>query len=132
MSIRLRHHLVPIGLIIFTAACSALTPYRLPIQQGNIVSSEALAKLQSGMSKNQAAQILGTPLLNDIFHSNQWDYVHYLRKRGTMSEKNHVVLVFEEEKLARLAGEGAPVLAPIAEQEMPAATPKVKEPTETK
>ena len=71
MQIRLLKQLAPIAIVLFIAGCSALTPYRLPIQQGNIVSAESLAKLKSGMSKNQAAQILGTPLLNDVFHANR-------------------------------------------------------------
>jgi outer membrane protein assembly factor BamE len=132
MLIRFFYRGVPLGLVVLIAACSALTPYKLPIQQGNIVSSESLAKLKSGMSKNQAAQALGTPLVNDIFHANRWDYVHYLSKRGTMSEKNHVALIFEEERLARLVGEGVPALLPMAEQADPVVEPDAKEPTETK
>ena len=124
-----------LGGLVLTAACSALTPYKLPVQQGNIVSAEAVAKLKSGMSKNQAAQALGTPLLNDLFHANRWDYVHYLSKRGNMSEKNHLALIFEDEKLARVVGEGVPTLEPMAAPELPAvapAEPEVKEPSETK
>ena len=75
MSIRFLLRVAPLAVVVLTAACSALTPYKLPIQQGNIVSSEAVAKLKSGMSKNQVAQALGTPLLNDLFHANRWDYV---------------------------------------------------------
>lgn len=136
MSIHFRKQLVPIVIVIFAAGCSALTPYRLPIQQGNIVSAEALAKLKSGMSKNQTAQILGTPLVNDLFHANRWDYVHYLSKRGTMSGKNHVALIFEDEKLSRLIGQNIPALEPMAEPQLPDAASETKEPaagpTETK
>jgi outer membrane protein assembly factor BamE len=138
MSNRCLNVFLTIAIVTLIAGCSALTPYKLPIQQGNIVSNESLAKLKSGMSKNQTAQILGTPLLNDVFHANRWDYVHYLNKRGKMSEQNHIALIFEEEKLARLVGEGAPTLAPMAEPELPAAAPsepdtkQPPEPTETK
>lgn len=117
-----------VGLALFFNACTYLTPYKLPIQQGNIVESESLTKLKSGMSKNQAAQVLGTPLLNDIFHASRWDYVHYLNKRGRMSEQKHVALIFEEEKLARLVGDGVPALEPMTMPEeaataAPAAAP---------
>ncbi len=132
MPIRFLQHLVPIAIVVFAAGCSALTPYKLPIQQGNIVSEGSLAKLKSGMSKNQAAQILGTPLVNDVFHANRWDYVHYLNKRGKMSEQNHVALIFEEEKLARLVGDGVPALTPMAESELPTAEPEAQVPVETK
>lgn len=123
MSTRFLPRVAALSWLVLIAACSALTPYKLPIQQGNIVSAEAVAKLKSGMSKNQAAQALGTPLLNDLFHANRWDYVHYLSKRGTMSAKNHVALIFEDEKLARLVGEGVPALESIAATELPATKP---------
>ena len=113
----LNHVLQPVawvGAMMLASACTYLTPYKLPIQQGNIVDSESLTKLKSGMSKNQAVQVLGTPLLNDVFHANRWDYVHFLNKRGRISEQKHVVLIFEEEKLARLVGDGAPPLEPMA------------------
>ncbi len=113
-----------IGLAISFAACTYVTPYKLPIQQGNIIESESLPKLKSGMSKNQAAQVLGTPLLNDIFHANRWDYVHYLNRRGRISERKHMALIFEEEKLVRLVGDDVPALAPMAvPDEPPSAVP---------
>ena len=123
MSTRFLPRVAALSWFVLIAACSALTPYKLPIQQGNIVSAEAVAKLKSGMTKNQAAQVLGTALLNDIFHANRWDYVHYLSKRGNMSAKNHVALIFEDEKLARLVGEGVPALEPMAATELPATKP---------
>ena len=127
MSTRFLPRVAALSWLVLIAACSALTPYKLPIQQGNIVSAEAVAKLKSGMTKNQAAQVLGTALLNDIFHANRWDYVHYLSKRGNMSTKNHVALIFEDEKLARLVGEGVPALEPMAATELPATKPTAPE-----
>ncbi len=106
-------------LIILLTACSTLTPYKLPIQQGNIVAPDSLAKLKSGMTKNQVAQVLGTPMVNDVFHANRWDYVHYLAKRGKMTEQNHVALIFQEERLTQLVGAGVPALEPIGAADIP-------------
>jgi outer membrane protein assembly factor BamE len=97
-------------------ACQALTPYQVEIQQGNIITDEGLKKLRTGMSKNQAALALGTPLLNDVFHANRWDYVHYVKKRGKMTGQKHVALIFDGEQLARLEGAG---VAPLAPEEKP-------------
>jgi outer membrane protein assembly factor BamE len=108
-----------LGLLILLAACSALTPYKLPIQQGNVVASESLTKLKSGMTKNQVVQVLGTPMVNDVFHANRWDYVHYLAKRGKMTEQNHVGLIFQEERLTQLIGAGVPALEPITTPDLP-------------
>ncbi len=128
MSNHVLQRVVWVGAVLFVTACTYLTPYKLPIQQGNIIEGEALTKLKSGMSKNQAAQVLGTPLLNDIFHANRWDYVHYLNKRGRISEQKHVALIFEEEKLTRLIGDGVPTLQPMAAPEAPASAAPAPEP----
>ena len=109
------------GLMLCAGACTYLTPYRLEIQQGHVMTDEALAKLRSGMTKNQVSQVLGTPLLNDTFHANRWDYVHYVRRRGNMIDQKHMALIFEDEKLARLDGSGAPALAPAEPMPEPVA-----------
>jgi outer membrane protein assembly factor BamE len=45
-----------------------ITPYRIDIVQGNVVTKEQLAQLRPGMSRNQVRDVLGTPLLTDPFH----------------------------------------------------------------
>jgi outer membrane protein assembly factor BamE len=122
-------------LLVFLAGCTYLTPYKIEIQQGNVIDKADLALLKSGMTRQQVTQVLGTPLVADIYHANRWDYVHYLRRRGRMLDRRNVTLVFEEDRLAKLEGEGVPALKaaddatppPSARQpdstEVPVATP---------
>lgn len=112
-------------MLLFVGACTFLTPYRLEIQQGHVMTDEAMGKLRAGMTKNQVSQVLGTPLLNDVFHANRWDYVHYVSRRGNMKDQKHVALLFEDEKLARLEGPGAAALAPL--DPVPDALPPVND-----
>jgi outer membrane protein assembly factor BamE len=109
-------------LALLSAGCTYLTPYKLEIQQGHVLDDAGIAKLKAGMSKTQVSQVLGTPLLTDVFHQNRWDYVHYLRKRGRMTAEKKLTLIFEDEKLARLEGAGVAQLAPA--EKPPAATPE--------
>jgi outer membrane protein assembly factor BamE len=99
-------------LVVAIPACTYLTPYKIEIQQGHVLDDAELAKLKRGMSRNQVAQVLGTPLLTDVFHGERWDYIHYVRKRGRMTAQKKLTLIFAEDKLARLEGDGAPPLAP--------------------
>lgn len=41
-------------------ALSALTPYRVEVQQGNFVSSEQVAALKPGMTRQEVSEVLGT------------------------------------------------------------------------
>ena len=80
-------------------------PHRIEIQQGNFISPEAIASLQPGMSKEQVRLALGTPLLNDIFHADRWDYVFWREKPGTKREQRKLTVFFEDGKLTRLDGD---------------------------
>ena len=55
-----------------------LQPYRAPVQQGNLITSEMVVQLEEGMSMAQVQFLLGIPLVRDQFHPDRWDYVYYL------------------------------------------------------
>lgn len=107
-------------LAILCASCSgyAIKPYKLDIQQGNVVTSKMMLQLKPGMSKSQVRFIMGTPLIQDAFHSNRWDYFYQFRKDGKIIEQRRVILDFEQDALARVrgdvipAGSGEPVVDP--------------------
>lgn len=74
-------------------------PYRIEVVQGNVVSSEQLARVAPGMSRVQVREILGTPLLTDMFHANRWDYVFMLNRPGAELQKRAVVVTFDGDKM---------------------------------
>ncbi len=80
----------------FFAGCGsklpAVKPYKMEIQQGNVVNSKMLLQLRPGMTKSQVLYIMGTPLIADSFHSNRWDYFYQMRKEGKLMEQRRVIL----------------------------------------
>ncbi len=85
-----------------------VTPYRMVIQQGNFISQEMVAQLKPGMTKEQVRFILGTPLVNDIFHADRWDYVFFRECTDGKREQRNLSVVFEKDKLARVLGDLLP------------------------
>lgn len=84
-------------------------PYRPDIVQGNFISKEQLETIRVGMSKDQVKQLLGTPLLNDIFHADRWDYVFAYKRGDTQQvEQRNVTLTFKGISLAKIDAEGLP------------------------
>ncbi len=79
-----------------------LTPYRIDVVQGNVVTREGLERVRPGMSRVQVRDILGTPLLTDIFHADRWDYLFTIRRQGTEPQRRSVVLRFEGDVLASI------------------------------
>ena len=62
----------------FSLAISSGCVYRASIAQGNLIKEEDLAQLEVGMTKNQVRFLLGTPMIDDPFNQDRWDYVYYL------------------------------------------------------
>lgn len=91
-----------------TSALPSFKPYKMDIQQGNVVTSKMMLQLRPGMSKSQVRFIMGTPLIQDSFHSNRWDYFYQMRKDGKIIEQRRVILDFENEVLLRVRGDVIP------------------------
>ena len=79
-----------------------ITPYRIDIVQGNVVTREQVAAVRPGMSRQQVRDILGSPMLTDPFHGNRWDYVFFIRRPGTDPTRRSVVAHFEGDELKKL------------------------------
>ncbi|MFO1326193.1 MAG: outer membrane protein assembly factor BamE [Rubrivivax sp.] len=76
-----------------------ITPYRIEIVQGNVVTSEQAARIKPGLTRTQVRDILGTPLLADPFHGNRWDYLFTMRRDGLEPQRRSVVVWFEGDTL---------------------------------
>lgn len=95
--------------VLLLAGCGyipQITPYRMEIQQGNMIDQEMVSRLKVGMTKDQVRFLLGTPLIIDPFRVDRWDYV-FLRQpeNKTEVEKRRVVVFFEDNKLKRIEGD---------------------------
>jgi outer membrane protein assembly factor BamE len=76
-----------------------ITPYRIEVVQGNVVTQEQIARVQPGLSRAQVRDIMGSPLLTDPFHADRWDYVFTIRRQGAEPQRRAVVLLFDGDKL---------------------------------
>lgn len=78
-------------------AISSGCVYRANISQGNLIKEEDLDQVELGMTKNQVRFLLGTPLVDDPFHVDRWDYVYFIRiGRQDAKFKRWVTVIFEE------------------------------------
>jgi outer membrane protein assembly factor BamE len=76
-----------------------ITPYRLEVVQGNVITKEQVALIKPGMSRSQVRDVLGSPLLTDVFHADRWDYVFTIRRQGAEPQARAVVVLFDGETL---------------------------------
>ena len=106
--------LLPLLIVCCTllAGCGAsvptIKPFKMDIQQGNVVTSKMLLQLKPGMTKSQVRFIMGTPLVVDSFHKDRWDYFYQMRQAGKIVEQRRVILDFDKELLTKVRGDVVP------------------------
>ena len=78
--------------------------HKIDVQQGNVVTQEMVGQLRPGMDKKKVQYIMGTPVIQDTFNANRWDYVYTFQTGGGNVESRRVTLVFADDKLDRVEG----------------------------
>ena len=86
--------------------------HKIDVQQGNVVTQQMVAQLRLGMNKKKVRFVMGTPIIQDTFHSNRWDYVYTFHKGGSSTDERRLITaVFNEDgKLTTLEGNITPAM----------------------
>lgn len=79
------------------SACSVLTKHKVAINQGNVLDKHQIAKIKLGMTRTEIVQLLGNPVINNIFHRDTWSYINY-----TSKNRYHLQLTFKEDLLVKI------------------------------
>ena len=104
-----------------------ISPYRIDIQQGNVVTQEMVDKLKVGLTRSQVRFVLGSPLVIDMFHENRWDYIYLLQRQGKADERRRLTVIFDGDKLASIEGDVV-LTDKIQEPVQPVAKPPAQKP----
>jgi outer membrane protein assembly factor BamE len=81
-----------------------ITPYRVEVVQGNVVTREQAALIKPGITRAQVRDVLGSPLLTDAFHADRWDYVFTIRRQGAEPQRRRIIVRFESDRLESMEG----------------------------
>ena len=109
--------------------------YLINIDQGNIVDQEMVDQLKPEMTRRQVRFLLGTPIVEDTFNNDRWDYIRLVRRGNDTLLRKRLTVVFENDVLVDvegdLAGENWPEPDPIesadgASEELPEKTPDLR------
>jgi len=102
--------------------------YRIDIHQGNIFDQEMVDQLKPGMTKRQVAFIMGTPLVEDAFHGDRWDYVYSNEPGGEDRVEKKFTTVFKKDELVGVEGDLRPGNSPslAGRKEVTVNVPKIQ------
>lgn len=102
-------------LAIFLTACATNTSYKptflreyiIDVPQGNVLEQSNISQLRSGQHKDQVKFLIGSPMLNDVFHKNRWDYVFQYRhgKTGEITTRQFTLFFDDNDLLINASGD---------------------------
>jgi outer membrane protein assembly factor BamE len=101
----LRRAALIVWLLTLASGCAL---YKPEIRQGNVVTSEQVAQLRKGMTRNQVQAVMGAPLLMSAFHANRWDYVYRVSKGNEVIESRKFVVRFSGDTVSEFGGDPQP------------------------
>lgn len=78
--------------------------HKIYVQQGHVITQEMIDQLEPGMTKRQVRYVLGTPLLEDGFKQDRWDYHYGLRRGDESLRKRHLTVYFDGDAMTRYEG----------------------------
>jgi outer membrane protein assembly factor BamE len=96
---------------LLLGACSnvpqLINPYKIDVQQGNVLSQEMVSQLKPGQTREQVRFLLGSPMLTDVFHQQRWDYVYRYQNgtTGQVESRKFSVFFDQANRLERVAGD---------------------------
>lgn len=98
----MRKHLLSLlflGVCLLASGCV----YQAALSQGNLLDQEDIDQIEVGMTRGQIRFLLGTPMIDDPFHTARWDYIYYLKLgRQDASFKRWVSVFFTDDRVSEI------------------------------
>ena len=90
-------------ILILTLSALSGCVFRANIPQGNLVEQEDVDQLEVGMTRNQVRFLLGTPMVDDPFQRDRWDYLYYVKvgRKDTVGKK-WLTIIFADGRVSEI------------------------------
>jgi outer membrane protein assembly factor BamE len=82
--------------------------HKYDVQQGNVITQDMIDQLKPGMTKSQVRFIMGTPLIEDTFNQDRWDYYYSLDPAKGEEVRERVAIFFDNDQLVGFRGDYLP------------------------
>ena len=113
----LPRHLLPLLMALALAGCGSNIGfpgvYRINVEQGNIITEDMVEQLKPGMTRRQVRFVMGTPLIEDTFQPDRWDYRHTIRNGTKTLSESRLSVFFEDDALVNVTGTIVPEWAQV-------------------
>ena len=69
--------------------------HKRDIMQGNIIKQEDVARLHTGMTEGQVREVMGDPVLVNVFTPNQLNYVYTFEPGHQKMTEKRLIIIFK-------------------------------------
>ena len=95
--------LISLALIsILFSGCSIFSVHKRDIVQGNIITQEEVSRLHTGMTTSQVKDVMGNPVLENIFTANRIEYVYTFKEGYKDTIEKRLTLIFKGGRLKEI------------------------------
>ena len=91
---------------LILSGCAYFRPYKIDVQQGNIITQQEVSQLKPGMTQQQVYDLLGSPVLTNTFSDNSWHYVYYMKPGYGQTTEQKVTVYFNNGTVSRVMQSG--------------------------
>lgn len=99
-------------LLSLTLSGCFLQPYKITIQQGNLITDAQVQRLNRGMRTQQVRNIFGSPLLKNIYIDDRIVYVYTIKPGHARMHERRLVIYFRNDRLVNYAIDFSPFTLP--------------------
>lgn len=84
------------------SSCSLFRTHKLDIDQGNIITPEELSLVHKGMTTADVTNVLGTPVLTNVFTQDKVVYIYTFQAGYGERQEKRVILNFNRDRLENI------------------------------
>ena len=89
--------------VLFVLFVAGGCVYQANLSQGNVIKQDDLDQVEVGMTRNQVRFLLGTPMIEDPFHEDRWEYVYFVRiGRDDAIFKRWISILFNGDRVSEI------------------------------
>jgi outer membrane protein assembly factor BamE len=92
----MRKMLIVLSILISLSGCSYFKVHKMDI--------EMVSRIHTGMTQSEVKDILGEPVLSNVFDPNRLDYVYTYKPGNGKSVEKYITLIFRNGKLTEIKG----------------------------
>lgn len=100
----MRNMLILLFMVFALTSCAFFHVHKMDIEQGNVLTPEMISHVHKGMSKQQVQNILGEPILANVFNPNHMDYVYMFKPGYGQETIKYVTFQFRGNTLVGISG----------------------------